>query len=70
MTDRSDPTLHPRLEILQLRGELEATKLLLEKTRKQLSQFIADFCALRDALPPRRRELIRVDPHFRGGMWW
>ena len=42
----------------ELRAELQATQALLEATRSQLSEFIADFCALRDTLPPEQVERI------------
>jgi ABC-type transporter Mla subunit MlaD len=42
----------------ELRGNLEAAEALLAETRAQLSGFIADFCALRDALPREQVEQI------------
>lgn len=41
-----------------LRGELEATQALLAETRAQLSEYITDFCALRDAMPREKVEQI------------
>jgi hypothetical protein len=45
-------------DVEDLRGELEAKQFQLEETQRQLSDFIADFCALRDALPRHRVEEI------------
>jgi hypothetical protein len=42
----------------ELRGELEATKALLSATQEMHSRTIADFCALRDALPRQQVEQI------------
>lgn len=39
-------------------GELEATKALLAATQELHSRTIADFCALRDALPRKQVEQI------------
>lgn len=64
MTDRSEVELLRWLLAESLwhesirRGELEATQALLEGTREQLNQVIADFCALRDALPYKQVEQI------------
>jgi hypothetical protein len=44
--------------LAELRGQLEAKQLLLEETQRQLSEFIADFCALRDALPRDQVEQV------------
>jgi hypothetical protein len=42
----------------KLRGELHVAQVLLAETRSQLSDFITDFCALRDALPREQVEQI------------
>lgn len=46
-------------EALQLElEELEAVKALLSATQEQLSRTVADFCAVRDALPRKQVEQI------------
>ena len=45
-----------------LRGELTATKMLLEVTQELHAKTIADFCALRDVLPREQvKQILGVD---------
>lgn len=47
------------IELLpRIGGQMQATEALLEATQEQLSQFVRDFCALRDALPRERAAQI------------
>lgn len=52
VAERIAEALQPEL------GELEATKLLLAATQEQLARTVADFCAVRDALPRQQVEQI------------
>ena len=45
-----------RARQMEQEGKLQATRVLLAETQQQLKEAIADFCALRDALP---RELVQ-----------
>lgn len=47
--------------VSELVGEFQASRLLLEETQRQLSDYIRDFCALRDALPRDRVQQILLD---------